>query len=487
MSLIEHPDWIDDLEPPQARAVATAIEEYLLLDSLQDYAPYPKQGVFHAAGRKYRNRLLRSGNQLGKTFSGAHEVAMHLTGEYPDWWRGYRFTGPIIAWATGDAGDSVRDTTQRLLIGEPNRWGTGAIPARCLTPMMSKARGVTGLLDYIRIKSRFGGTSMLRFRYYKQERTTWQGPPVDLIWYDEEPPEDMYAEGQARTIKTRGITIITYTPVKGRTQVTQKYIVEKIRPSTYHDTLMTIDDAGHMTPEKIKEEKERWPEHEWPARLYGQPMQGEGLIYPVSESDIVVPPREIPDYWPQLGALDFGWTHPTAAVRIVHDRDNDIVYVVAEYRLAKTQTDQHVINLKPWGAHLKWSWPHDGEQVNDRGYGIATSQIYRNAGLKMMPRHSGYPHREADGSSRLSRTSVERGIQDILDRMRNGTFKVFSNCAMWLEERRLYHRKDNKIVKQEDDLMDATRVAIMSLRHAAIPKPPARPVRRRAQLAGGLA
>ena len=129
------------------------------------------------------------------TFSGAHEVAMHLTGEYPDWWRGYRFTGPIVAWATGDAGDSVRDTTQRLLIGEPNRWGTGAIPARCLTPMMSKARGVTGLLDYIRVKSRFGGTSMLRFRYYKQERTTWQGPPVDLIWYDEEPPEDMYRRG----------------------------------------------------------------------------------------------------------------------------------------------------------------------------------------------------------------------------------------------------------------------------------------------------
>ena len=405
---------------------------------------------------------------------------MHLTGEYPDWWRGHRFNRPITAWATGEAGDSVRDTTQRLLIGEPNRWGTGAIPSRCLTPMMRQARGVGGLLDYIRVKSRFGGTSMLRFRYYKQERATWQGPPVDLIWYDEEPPEDMYAEGQARTIKTRGITIITYTPVKGRTQVTQKYIVKKIRPSTYHDTLMTIDDAGHMTPEKIKEEKERWPEHEWPARLYGQPMQGEGLIYPVSEKDIVVTPFEIPGYWPQLGALDFGWTHPTAAVRIAHDRDNDIVFVVAEYRREKTQTDQHVINLKPWGAHLKWSWPHDGEQVSPdhRGFGETTAQKYRNAGLKMMPRHSGYPHRDAGGSSRLSRTSVERGIQDILDRMRNGTFKVFANCGMWLEERRLYHRKDNKIVKQEDDLMDATRVAIMSIRHAAIPKPPARPVRR---------
>ena len=472
-------DWIGELDPAHRRALGEAVNEFLLRDRLVDYRPYPKQLLFHTAGKTHRNRLLRASNQSGKTWAGACEVAMHLTGEYPDWWRGHRFHGPIIAWSVGDTGDSVRDCGQRLLIGEPNRWGTGMIPANALTPMMAKARGVTGLLDYMRIRHKNGGTSLLRFRYYKQERTAWQGPPVDLIWYDEEPPEDMYREGQARTIATNGITIITYTPIKGRTQVTREYIEKKDRPSTHHDTRMEISDAGHMTPEKIAQEKEKWPEHEHDARLYGHPMAGEGLIYPVREQDILCDPMQIPDWWPQIGGLDFGWTHPTAAVRVAWDRDSDTVYVTNEYRKPKVKTSDHIHALRSWGAHLVWSWPHDGEQIGDKGFGIQTSKIWRDGGLKMLPNHSSYQEMEEDGSSRLSRTSVERGIQDILDRMQTNRFKVFSNCKLWLEERRLYHRKDNKIVKEEDDLMDATRCAIMSLRFAAIPKPPRKPSRRK--------
>ena len=211
-------------------------------------------------------------------------------------------------------------------------------------------------------------------------------------------------------------------------------------------------------------------------------MQGEGLIYPVSETDIVVPPFErSPITGRRSAALDFGWTPPDRGSAHSPMTATTISSTSSPNTVRpKTQTDQHVINLKPWGAHLKWAWPHDGEQVNDRGYGIATSQIYRNcrpqddaAALRVSPPI------DADGSSRLSRTSVERGIQDILDRMRNGTFKVFSEIVLCgLRRRRLYHRKDNKIVEEEDDLMDATRVAIMSLRHASIPKPPSRPVRR---------
>jgi terminase large subunit-like protein len=46
------------------------------------YRPYPKQAAFHAAGALHRERLLMAGNQLGKTFCGAAEAAMHLTGRY---------------------------------------------------------------------------------------------------------------------------------------------------------------------------------------------------------------------------------------------------------------------------------------------------------------------------------------------------------------------------------------------------------------------
>jgi hypothetical protein len=45
--------------------------------------------------------------------------------------------------------------------------------------------------------------------------------------------------------------------------------------------------------------------------------------------------------------------------------------------------------------------------------------------------------------------------------MQSGRFKVFKHLNDWWEEFRLYYRKDGKVVKEGDDLMAATRYAIM--------------------------
>ena len=57
--------------------------KYQAENKLAYYKPYAKQSEFHGHGATYRERLLMAGNQLGKTWSGAFEMAMHLTGEYP--------------------------------------------------------------------------------------------------------------------------------------------------------------------------------------------------------------------------------------------------------------------------------------------------------------------------------------------------------------------------------------------------------------------
>ena len=56
---------------------------------------------------------------------------------------------------------------------------------------------------------------------------------------------------------------------------------------------------------------------------------------------------------------------------------------------------------------------------------------------------------------------------DMLTRMQTGRFKVFKHLNDWWEEFRLYHRKDGKVVKEDDDLMAATRYALMMLRFAS--------------------
>jgi Terminase large subunit, T4likevirus-type, N-terminal len=152
----------DTLTPDKAQALEKRLraeqERRVNENRLAHYKPYPKQQEFYAAGATHRERLLMAGNQLGKTLAGGFELAMHSTGRYPDWWKGKRFDGPIVAWACGTTGETVRDTVQRVLLGCTGQHGTGAIPKDALGELIS-ARGVADLLDTIKVKHDSGGLS----------------------------------------------------------------------------------------------------------------------------------------------------------------------------------------------------------------------------------------------------------------------------------------------------------------------------------------
>ena len=68
---------------------------------------------------------------------------------------------------------------------------------------------------------------------------------------------------------------------------------------------------------------------------------------------------------------------------------------------------------------------------------------------------------------------VEAGLIEMLDRMQTGRWKVFSTCRAWLEECRLYHRKDGVVVKERDDAISASRYAFMMRRFAETGRPAA--------------
>ena len=94
-------------------------ERRMSVDRLRFYQPYPKQKEFHQTGRKYRERGFMAGNQLGKTLAGSAEMAMHLTGRYPDWWKGRIYDRPIRAVAGSESAELTRDGVQRLIVGNP--------------------------------------------------------------------------------------------------------------------------------------------------------------------------------------------------------------------------------------------------------------------------------------------------------------------------------------------------------------------------------
>lgn len=223
--------------PPQNQTIklklkldlAKALEEKkrrLDRTRLRRYRPYAKQRDFHAAGADHEERLLMAANQVGKTFCGAAEAAIHLTGRYPDWWQGRRWDHPVRAWAGSKTGQVTRDGVQRILVGDPAQpasWGEGLIPGDDLVDW-GRGRGVENALDFIVVRHAAGGQSVLNFKTYDQGRQKWQAETLDFVWFDEEPPLDIYVEGKTRTNATAGMCFLTFTPLLGMSDVVAGFL-----------------------------------------------------------------------------------------------------------------------------------------------------------------------------------------------------------------------------------------------------------------------
>lgn len=222
-----------------------------------------------------------------------------------------------------------------------------------------------------------------------------------------------------------------------------------------HVTRATIEDAEHYTPEQRAAIIASYPEHERDARSKGIPTMGSGRVFPIAEDAIKISPVPIAEHWVRIGGMDFGWDHPFSAIEMVWDKDSDIIYVINAYRVKNETPVIQAASLRPWGD-MPWAWPHDGLQ-HDKRSGQPLKEAYVEQGLEMLPFHASFE----DGS-----TGVEAGIFRLLDRMKTGRFKVFAHLEDWWDEFRLYHRKDGKIVKEHDDLLDATRYAYMMKRFA---------------------
>lgn len=425
---------------------------------LDFFEPYPKQTEFFDMGIAKRERLLIAGNQLGKTEAGAAEVAYHLTGEYPDDWMGRRFDHPVKGWAAGETGTLVRDVQQKKLCGEPgviDDFGTGYIPKESFVDQPSLARGVTDAFDTIQVRHKpTGGISVLRFKSYEQGRTKFQGETLDFVWCDEEPPLDIYSECLTRVTATDGMIFITFTPLKGKSDVVNRFLDEP--DATRGSVTMTIYDAKHIPADKREQIIAGYPAHEREARAMGVPMLGSGRIFPygddlISEATI----DDVPHYWAKIWGIDFGIDHPFAAVLIAWDKDNDVIHLLHTHRVQGLLPINHAPVIKQVAGNVPVAWPHDGH-VREKNNGAELAELYKKQGLLMLPEHATWP----DGG-----ISTEAGILEMQDRMTTGRLKVARHLSDWFEEYRFYHRKDGLIVKEKDDLLSATRIAIMMKRY----------------------
>lgn len=198
---------------------------------------YVKHMEFFNAGAAFSERLFMAGNRVGKTVAGTFEVTSHATGLYTDWWTGRRFGHATHGWAAGDTNETTRDIIQKELFGEV-MWvkgrktfdGTGMIPRECIGACSWK-RGVDNLADVVKVKHVTGGWSTIGLKSYDQGRRVFQGTAKHWIWLDEECPIDVYGECLIRLMTTRGILLLTFTPLLGMSEVVLAFMPDDMRPT----------------------------------------------------------------------------------------------------------------------------------------------------------------------------------------------------------------------------------------------------------------
>lgn len=418
---------------------------------------YQRHMEFFRLGADKRERLFLAANRVGKTESaGGYELTCHLTGNYPAWWNGRRFSKPNHWWAAGDTRETVRDILQRKLLGKPGDFGTGLIPREAIH---RTAPGfIPDAVQAIWVKhASGGGLSVVQFKSYDQGREAFQGTEQDGIWLDEEPPVSVYTECLLRTMTNDGLVMLTFTPLRGMSEVVLSFLPGGAVPEKSEGPKAVVsatwDDVPHLTAQAKSDLWAAIPPFQRDARSKGLPQLGAGAIYPVPESTIVCDPFEIPKHWRRSYGLDVGWKR-TAAIWGADDPETDIEYWYSEHYQGEVVPAVHAAAIKARGDIPGAIDPASRGRTQTDGKKLI--EEYTALGLKLD----------------LADNAVEAGLFHLWERFSTGRLKIFSNLQNTLAELRLYRRDERgKVVKENDHAMDAGRYRSMTRHIARAPAP----------------
>jgi len=447
---------------------------------------------------------LRAANQIGKTMSGTAWDAMDLTGIYPPWFNGIRYSHPITLVVGCINNDKTRDILQKELFGDPIEWekelGTGWIPKYCIGKIQKK-RGVPDAFYNVRIKhhddsGNFDGWSKVVFLAYEMGGATWMAHKADITHLDEECPMDILQQAARSGIATGGRIRVTFTPENGVTNVVKlvendyelhtaewsdvagddfTYTTKSGKEYKFESVRTLKGRKGHLTADKIRSAAKKIPEHDLDKRMRGIPVLGSGLVFRFPEEQFKVEGMDFPDHFEYIDGIDFGGisssSHPTAYARAAYDPINDKIIIYDGFKLQGKEIPEvaaHII-MKQNSDIVPVVWPHDGHKLGSGGQ--TTSDKYISAGVNMyvntdLPEKSHATHKPIESQKEgQGGNKIIPGIDEISLRINDGRLVVVDTVLEFWEEYRIYHMKDGKIVDRDDDFLAAVRYIVMMIRH----------------------
>ena len=416
---------------------------------------HKKQMAFHRC--KKRNRWVFGGNRSGKTECGAVEAIWMARGIHP-----YRRNRKdVFGWVVSLSQQVQRDVAQsKILHYLPKNWIADIV-------MLSgrKDSPASGIIDQIKLKNVFGGISTIGFKSCDQGREKFQGASLDFVWFDEEPPRDIYEECLMRVMDRKGDIFGTMTPLKGRTFVYNEiYLNARRNPEVWYE-FMNWEDNPFLSASEVKLLEGALDQSSLDSRKYGRFSEGYGLVYPeFDESVHVVKPFTVPPEWQENISIDPGLHNPLSAHWYCVDWDGNI-YVVAEHYEKGRDIDFHAAAIDEISRRLGWKRDGSGRisALIDSAAGQRTlassksvSELFYERGIAVNP------NVDKDVFSGISRVKsyLARG---------NGQpdIYIFDCCENMIAEFKSYSwGAGDRPIKTGDHAMDELRYFVMSRPHA---------------------
>jgi phage terminase large subunit-like protein len=272
------------------------------------------------------------GNRVGKTEWGAQEVSRVALGEH-----GWIEPGEI--WSFCPSFDEQKDTTQKKLLSY--------LPEDRILDRVWLRKGI---LKELTIDAGAGRVSKITFKSYEQGREKAQGAGKVLIWFDEEPPKDIWEEAFVRVeAGTRLYIILTMTAIKGMTWVYNEIYLNTSNPDIFVSEA-GWDDNPWLTGEQKQQMARGLSAQTLKVRREGKFVKQVGLVCPwFSRSIHVVDIKELPLGDDLLG-IDFGFSAPCCGLYARMDRESNLWIFDGWYRRNLTNPDiQGLIKLKEVG------------------------------------------------------------------------------------------------------------------------------------------
>ena len=451
------------------------VEEYEKYNKKEYFSPYPYQEEMFGAGKFAMSRFACLANRIGKTHAGGFEMSCHLTGEYPEWWTGHKFTRPIKAWAIGITNDSTRKALQDVLLGtidvrQEELVGTGAIPRNAILMDAIEKEGPTAKVVRVIWKDT-DEYSVLEFRSTQQGVHSLMGVAQDYIWLDEESPHnsnEIFSQCSTRLATTKGIMLITATPENGLTPLIQKF---------YDNEDLFIfhagwDDCPHLDEETKKKLLATYSEWEVECRTKGIPSKGSGAIFQVNDSDIAIPEWTPPDDWRIVAGIDFGRSRDASTIVFcAKDPDSDEVRIFHEEYLDQDRSPENMARIivnSPY-PRIPIVPPNDGNSVSTDGGSETRAAIMRRFGAKVIVGTFSNPPEVQNTISNVNKKHIgkEGGLAWMAYMMKNGTLKVCNHLENFFREKRSYFyiTKGGRTQPKDgnDHVIDAARIAVLSV------------------------